>query len=371
LQNHAIQYKFKETKPFYKALSPGCQICGEGNWSCLFINGRCNANCFYCPAEQNSDDLPASQGMVFETAESYAEYINYFGFKGASFSGGEPLLSFEKVLDYLKTLRKMSAPDLYIWMYSNGILASKTFFQQLADNGLNEIRFDIGATGYKLEAVQMAVGIIPTVTIEIPAVPEEKERLKKLLHVMSDIGVKYLNLHQLRLTQYNAPKLIKKNYTYIHAEQPIVPESELTALELLNYAEKENLNIGVNYCSFFFKNRFQKAGYLNRINEKLTESNEQLTQKGLIRNRNGSLLKYEKFKLSDSSNYSDNDQSCLTLRYKKYEVHRIVADSIKLYDDLQPKVTALINKEPLEIPTDDFLFNIWLNEYIERGLREY
>lgn len=371
LDNPGIQYKFKKTKPFYKAISPGCKICGEGNWSCLFINGRCNANCFYCPASQNSDDQPVSQGLTFETAESYAEYINHFGFKGASFSGGEPLLSFEKVLDYLKILRKECSPDLYIWMYSNGILASEAFFQQLADNGLNEIRFDIGATGYKLDAVQKAIGIIPTVTIEIPAVPEEKERLKLLLHEMANMGVKYLNLHQLRLTQYNAPKLTARNYTFIHAEQPIVLESELTALELINYTEKENLNIGINYCSFFFKNRFQKAGYLNIINNKLKAPDEKLTEKGLIRNRNGSFLKYEKIKLTDVNNHSGDDYPYLSLRYKKYKINRLVADSIKLYDNLQPFVTEFIDNKPFEIPTDELLFNIWQNEYIENGLRDY
>ena len=70
---------------------------------------------------------------------------------------------------------------------------------------------------------------------------------------MIKAGVTNLNLHQLRLTKYNAPKLLKHNYTYIHAEQPIVLESELAALEILDFARSENLKIGINYCSFFFK----------------------------------------------------------------------------------------------------------------------
>src|SRR6056297_1612422 len=66
---------FKETKPYLNHISDGCKICGNGKWSCLFITGRCNASCFYCPAPQNSDDLPSSQGLTFETPAAYAEYI--------------------------------------------------------------------------------------------------------------------------------------------------------------------------------------------------------------------------------------------------------------------------------------------------------
>ncbi|HKI88877.1 MAG TPA: radical SAM protein, partial [Draconibacterium sp.] len=93
---------FKETKPYHKQISKGCKICGLGSWSCLFITGKCNANCFYCPAPQLTDEIPETQNLEFETAEAYAEYINFFRFKGVSFSGGEPLLFFDRTLQYLK-----------------------------------------------------------------------------------------------------------------------------------------------------------------------------------------------------------------------------------------------------------------------------
>jgi pyruvate formate-lyase activating enzyme-like uncharacterized protein len=114
---------FKETKPFHHQISEGCKLCGQGLWSCLFITNKCNASCFYCPSTQLKDEVPATQSLTFETAESYADYINFFGFKGVSFSGGEPLLFFDRTLHYLKIVRKMCSPDLYIWMYTNGILA--------------------------------------------------------------------------------------------------------------------------------------------------------------------------------------------------------------------------------------------------------
>ena len=110
---------FKETKPYHKQISKGCMICGLGSWSCLFITGKCNASCFYCPASQLADETPSTQGLNFETPESYAEYINFFKFKGVSFSGGEPLLFFDRTLQYLKQVRKKCDTSVYAWIYTN------------------------------------------------------------------------------------------------------------------------------------------------------------------------------------------------------------------------------------------------------------
>ena len=59
------------------------------------------------------------------------------------------------------------------------------------------MRFNISARKYDLKAVKMAAGIIDTVTVEIPAIPEDYEILKKCLPRMKAIGVAHLNLHQL------------------------------------------------------------------------------------------------------------------------------------------------------------------------------
>ncbi len=74
-------------------------------------------------------------------------------------------------------------------MYTNGILADETKLKALADENLNEIRFDIGATGFSLDKVKLAKGIIPNITIEIPSIPEEKDRIIAMLPQMIEAGV--------------------------------------------------------------------------------------------------------------------------------------------------------------------------------------
>jgi len=363
-------FLFKDTKPYHKQISKGCMICGHGTWSCLFITGKCNANCFYCPAPQLADEVPETQNLEFETAEAYAEYINFFRFKGVSFSGGEPLLFFDRTLQYLKQIRKKCSPDIYTWMYTNGILGDEQKFRKLAAAGLNEVRFDIGATGFKLDKLHAAKGMVPNITIEIPAVPEEKEKLIQLLPEMVKAGVTNLNLHQLRLTRHNAPKLLKRKYTYFPAEQPVVLESEIAALEILQYAKQHHLDIGINYCSFFFKNRFQKAGFRKQTTNALADPHETITEKGFIRNYHDNTIRYKALMLSDKNNPNATTRE-LNLPHKKIFIKTETAMApVTIQPEQKKQVDELLAKEPEKIPTDPFLFKIWQMEYIERGLRE-
>ncbi|OGL47367.1 MAG: hypothetical protein A2161_10300 [Candidatus Schekmanbacteria bacterium RBG_13_48_7] len=279
----SIQFLFKNTKPFLNKLSQGCKICGQGSWSCLFINSRCNCRCFYCPAEQMEDSVPMTNTLPFPKSSDYADYINKFGFKGMSISGGEPLLTLDTTLNYIQKVRKKAGENIYIWLYTNGTMVTGDILLKLKDAGLDEIRFDIGAVNYNLEKVKAAINVINYVTVEIPAVPEDFELMKKKIPEMKDIGINYLNLHQLRLTPYNYEKIAKRNYTFLHEEKVTVLESELTALNLFRYLLENKIELPVNYCSFVYKNQFQKAAVRKRNASCIRKIYEDITEQGYIR----------------------------------------------------------------------------------------
>ncbi|HOI48274.1 MAG TPA: radical SAM protein [Prolixibacteraceae bacterium] len=397
-----LNWSFKQTKPWINRLSEGCRLCGKGEWSCLFITGKCNAGCFYCPAPQLTDGLPETQQLTFGNPEVYIAYLNHFGFGGVSLSGGEPLLVFDRTLRFIREVRKKTAPSVYLWMYTNGILADEEKFRQLADAGLDEIRFDIGATRYHLDAVKKAKGIIPHVTIEIPAVPEEKELIKKLLPEMVEAGVTNLHLHQLRLTTHNIPKLLPRNYSYLQAEQPAVAESELAALEIMHAALEQGFDIGINYCCFQYKNRFQKAGYRRKIAARFAEPGEELTENGYLRkifvlpaqdapakatpvnplltatelpdlpNDEKKLsVFYRTVKLRDSENGSAAGQT-FRLGEKDYRVESgFAVQALEIEPEEQAGFMELIHEEVPQIPDSPALFKAWKHERIEEGWRNY
>ena len=274
---------FNDTKPHHKSISPGCSLCGRGQWSCLFINNLCNAGCFFCPATQDNQDEPGTSTLTFTEPESYADYLDEFGFKGASISGGEPMLTFSKALSFVKHIKGRFGDSMYLWLYTNGTLADEDKIRMLSDAGLDEIRFNITATGYDLSMAKTASGFIPNVTVEIPAIPEDLETMKAKIGEMVDSGISFLNLHQIRCTQHNCMKLTDRGYTFLHGPQIGVLESELTALALLKHAIEEDAGLGINYCSLIYRHRFQAMSSRKRLAPFMNKPFEDVTDAGMIR----------------------------------------------------------------------------------------
>ena len=271
------------TKVDCNGLSPGCRSCGDGGWSCLFVNGRCNGHCFYCPTAQDDDGPPVTNGLAFASPEEYAAYVAALGFSGVSISGGEPLMTPELTLSYLNAVRKRCGDDIHLWLYTNGTLLTPELCSRLRDAGLNEIRFDLGAVRYHLKKLRLAVGCIPTVTVKIPAVPGDEELLKLKMVEMAGAGVDHLNLHQMRLTPYNFGPLTERGYTFLHGEKVTVLESELCALRMVRFGLEEGIPLPVNYCSFPYKRRFQHAAARRRAAMSVCASGESVTEPGYLR----------------------------------------------------------------------------------------
>jgi hypothetical protein len=100
---------------------------------------------------------------------------------------------------------------------------------------------------------------------------------------MSDAGIAYLNLHQLRLTPHNLSNMLNRNYTYLHGEHLTVLESELTALKLMRHAAANRIALPINYCSYVYKNRFQRAAARRRSSRSIASAYEDITENGYIR----------------------------------------------------------------------------------------
>ena len=281
-----VNHSYSGTKIHTGPLSPGCRICGDGFWSCMFINQLCTANCFFCPQDRTvaKEDLPCTgQGMVFRDLGDYADFLVYAGYKGVGFSGGEPFLAFDRLLSYIKKIRDRCGDTIYLWVYTNGDLAEKENLSRLRDHGLNEIRFNISARDYALGGVMKALTIIDTVTVEIPAIPEDFETVKRSLALMQEAGVSHVNLHQLLVTKYNYKEYAARKYTFLHQDSISVLESEMTALRLMKYAVENHLTLPINYCNSYYKSEFQVKGNRERIAILARADGEELTETGHIR----------------------------------------------------------------------------------------
>lgn len=358
-QNACIGYA--GTKVDCSGLSPGCRCCGDGGWSCLFVNGRCNGRCFYCPTAQDDDGPPVTNGLAFTSPDDYAAYVAALGFSGVSISGGEPLMTPDLTLAYLSAVRKRCGDDVHLWLYTNGTLLTADLCSRLRDAGLNEIRFDLGAVRYNLKKLRLAVGCIPTVTVEIPAVPEDEELLKLKMVEMAGAGVSHLNLHQMRLTPYNLDPLTKRGYIFLHGEKVTLLESELCALRMVRFGLEHGIPLPVNYCSFPYKRRFQHAAARRRAALTVCVSGEVVTGPGYLRTISTTGVRYcEAVLLQNPSYRHPFEKIVLETGRALYLERRPLTPEIELSD---AERTSLEAGQPPE--------RVERFERIESGLAEY
>lgn len=274
---------------YWGGLSPGCQACKAGTWDCIFITLRCNLACGFCYSPQALPEDYAGSALG-ATPEQIVANQARIGITGIGFSGGEPFLEPQKLLEWVGWF-KSRRPDQYAWAYTNGLLAHEAPLRQLGQLGLDELRFNLAATGYTHPAVMknlaLAARCIPTITVEIPAIPEEAAKLLASLAAWCEAGVKFLNLHELIYEpDTRAASLAGRRQGVCLADghrTAINPESRQVTLAVLRKAQAENLPLAINDCSLQSKLRqlrgrrrtlapLTKAPYEKLVDEATLES---------------------------------------------------------------------------------------------------
>ena len=282
----ALRYSFNGTKPHVGPLSIGCQLCGTPAGVFHFINSACTRACAFCPQDRskNTESLPSTDGIDFEDDEAFAEFISRFGIRRVGITGGEPLLALRRLLSRMYTIGERSGKDVYFWMNTNGDLADRSTLARLSEAGLNEIRFNISARDYDMEPVRRAKEYIPVVTVEIPAIPEDIEAVKKSMIEMEKMGVDFLNLIQLEVSEDNYRTMDLSRYHVCHREFMLpVFESEICALRLMLFREENRMRLPVSYCGFPYRFDVTDAQRSIRYNQCEMSGWEDITEAGYIR----------------------------------------------------------------------------------------
>jgi pyruvate formate-lyase activating enzyme-like uncharacterized protein len=188
------------------ACSPGCVACQKGEWLCVFLTYRCSADCPWCPAPfKGQDRIVSSLGS---DPAAIATRLAEARFSGVAFSGGDCFLVPDRLLDWLSFFRRRF-PRYYYWAYTNGLRLTERQLRTAAERGLNEIRFNISASGYDsprlTRLMKAAAALFDHVTVEIPAIPEDVGRVVQVLPGLARAGVHFLNLHEFFITEAQRP----------------------------------------------------------------------------------------------------------------------------------------------------------------------
>ena len=240
---------------FTGSLSTGCRMCKQGAWDCIFMTMDCNLSCgFCCSPGRGGADQPFS---AFGTDPvEIAKHYEQVGIKGIAFTGGEPFLVFDTLIEWLCFFRK-KFPGAYLWLYTNGTMASAEKIAKLGSCGLNEIRFNMAATDYTNEKILPLLKISATkigrVTVEIPCISSHKDRVIAALPLWGDAGVTHLNLHELMKEPGSPSARLEGDFMTLVLEDGhrtlIENQSRAAILEIIYAARQKAPNLSVNECS--------------------------------------------------------------------------------------------------------------------------
>ena len=138
--------------------------------------------------------------------------------------------------------------------------------QALQDAHVDEIRFSIRmfdsetARRHTLDAIALAKRYFPNVMVEMPVLPGTFEAMQGLLKELAQLEIASINLLEFCFPLGNAEAFrergfkIKRRptrvlYNYWYAGGLPVSQSEMECLDLIEFAAREKLKIGVHYCS--------------------------------------------------------------------------------------------------------------------------
>lgn len=264
-------------------VSRACVACtGACSSRTYAITNNCHRDCFFCfnPNERNfayycEHDFPWRK-QIDELVRDGIEPICL------ALSGGEPMLMPEKAYVFYEYAASLF-PNAHLRLYTSGDLLDQGILEKLRAVGLDEIRFSVKMDdpvplrAKVLENILLAKDHIPTVMVEMPVIPGTEEQMKDLLLDLDEIGINGINLLEFTYPMWNWPAYESRGLTlrnppfrvffdYLYAGTLAVQGSEESCLKLMLWAHRQNLHLGMHYCSLENKHRAQMR-QLNRLND--------------------------------------------------------------------------------------------------------
>ncbi len=131
MERHLIEKK--ECSGYVSKIIKSSIVDGFGNRIAIFMQG-CNFDCRYC---HNPETIESYIGSVYTPKSLYDEVSKYFSFiDGITFSGGEPLLQQDFLIEFVKLLRK----DIHVLIDSNGSVIIKQQLVELVDGFMLDVK---------------------------------------------------------------------------------------------------------------------------------------------------------------------------------------------------------------------------------------
>ena len=235
----------------------GCRSCLLGSGlSAVRKTNRCNANCPFCYDYGVLNQIPPIGeglweigGTRFREEDLPALFSIQKKPTGISYVYLEPFMEIEK---YYGVIRRFSEAGIWQHMYTNGLGANRENLKALGEAGLNELRFNLGASHCSdrvIDAMTVAAEYIPAVGIETPMTPEFYDLFMQKKDRILSSGIRFMNCAELHLNENNLGNYMGENMYFYRMGYLSPIYSRLLTLRLMKTASDESWPIVVHDCS--------------------------------------------------------------------------------------------------------------------------
>ena len=235
----------------------GCRSCLTGTGlSAVRRTNRCDARCPFCYDFGVLDAIPPiGEGFWEIGGGRYREEDLDLLFAlqgkptGIAYVYLEPMMEIDR---YYGVIRRFHEAGVHQHLYTNGLRANAENLRALGEAGLDEIRFNLGASGAAdsvIQAMATAKRFIPQVGIETPMTREFDARFHAKKREILSTGIDFMNCAELHLNENNLPNYWGENlYFYRLGYLSPVFSREIT-LKMMREAVAESWPIVVHDCS--------------------------------------------------------------------------------------------------------------------------
>ena len=237
--------------------SAGCRSCLMGTGlSAIRKTNRCNVQCRFCYNYGELDcQPPIGEGMWEIGGAKYAEEDIPLLLRasnrptGVSYVYLEPFMEIEK---YYGVIRIFRDAGIHQHLYTNGTLATEENLRALGEAGLDELRFNLGASNCAdrvIENIAIAKKYIPRVGIETPMTREFEEAFFRKKERILATKLDFMNCAELHLNPNNIGNYFGESMymTRLGYVSPIF--SRVITQKIMRAASEENWGIVVHDCS--------------------------------------------------------------------------------------------------------------------------
>ena len=266
----ARREKLRAEIPHLKTLADRTQYVGpderfpKGCRSCLLGTGlgavrrtnRCNLACPFCYDYGALDVQPPVGEGLWEIGGTkfYEEDLPLLLSiqkppSGIAYVYLEPFCEIEA---YYGVIRRFHEAGVYQHMYTNGTLCTEENLRALGEAGLDELRFNLGASGCAdsvIEAIRTAKRFIPTAGVETPMTRAFEKQFRRKKDAVLATGLDFINCAELHLNANNIGNYADESMYMARLGYLSPVFSRELSLRLMAEADREGWPCVVHDCS--------------------------------------------------------------------------------------------------------------------------